>query len=163
MLHGSVVSSASVPADPRRTRGASLPVPGLLGLLILTLGLAATLVGPAVASDAAYEARTPERTAIYSFERDDRHLTPEQEQVLRADPAALAFWEAATPSYRKQVATWVTGAKREATRTSRLQQLVADSAAGRLVPPQRYGDPPAWLARAAQAAAEAAGQAGSGA
>ena len=112
---------------------------------------------------AAYEARTPERTAIYSFERDDRHLTPEQEQVLRADPAALAFWEAATPSYRKQVATWVTGAKREATRTSRLQQLVADSAAGRLVPPQRYGDPPAWLARAAQAAAEAAGQAGSGA
>ena len=41
------------------------------------------------------------------------------------------------------------------TREKRLAQLIDDSAHGRLVPPLRYGTPPAWLARAAQAAAEA--------
>ena len=104
---------------------------------------------------AAFEARTPGRTGVYSFERDDQPLTPEQEQALEADPAAWAFWQEATPSYRKQVASWLTSAKRETTRENRLRQLVEDCVAGRLVPPQRYGDPPAWLARAAAAAADA--------
>ena len=104
---------------------------------------------------AAYDARTETRTGVYSFERDDQRLAPEQEQRLRDDPAAWAFWQEATPSYRKQVTSWVVSAKREDTRERRLQQLVDDCAAGRLVPPQRYGDPPAWLARAGAAAADA--------
>jgi uncharacterized protein YdeI (YjbR/CyaY-like superfamily) len=75
--------------------------------------------------------------------------------VLAADPAATAFWEAATASYRKLATNWVVTAKQEKTRDARMAQLVADCAAGRLIPSQRYGTPPGWVQRAA-AAAEAA-------
>ena len=103
----------------------------------------------------AFQARREDRSGTYSFEQDDVVLTPEQEAVLRADPAAAAFWDAATPGYRKVVAHWVAEAKQEATRARRLAQLVEDSAAGRLVPNQRYGTPPVWVGRAAEAAAAA--------
>jgi uncharacterized protein YdeI (YjbR/CyaY-like superfamily) len=106
---------------------------------------------------AAFARRRPERTAVYAFERDDLGLTAEQEAAVRADPAASAFWDLTTPSYRKGVAAWLQDAKREETRAKRLAQLVADCAAGRLIPPQRYGGEPAWAVRAA-AAARAAGQ-----
>ena len=103
---------------------------------------------------AAYELRSDDRSRVYSHEqRND--LTPEQRDVIAADPAALAFWEEAIPSYRRAVANWVQSAKREQTRADRLATLVADCAAGRLVPPMRYGDTPAWLTRAAAAAATA--------
>lgn len=107
---------------------------------------------------AAYERRDPERTGVYSFERP-ADLDPAGLEAIRAGAAAQAFWEAATPSYRKVCATWVQGAKRAETRQSRLETLVADCAAGRLIPPQRYGTPPAWLARAAAAAADASAEA----
>ena len=75
---------------------------------------------------------------------------------LHADPAAAAFWRETTPSYRRTVVNWVLSAKRDQTRADRMATLIADCAAGRLVPPQRYGDPPAWLARAAAVAARVA-------
>lgn len=105
---------------------------------------------------AAFERRTADRTAVYSHEQRNE-LTPEQAASLAANPAAQAFWDAATPSYRRAVAHWVQSAKREQTRVDRLATLIEDSAAGRLVPFQRYGEPPAWLARAAAAAASADG------
>lgn len=105
---------------------------------------------------AAFDARSPERTAVYSYEGEEITLPPEQLDLLRADPAAWAFWEAATPSYRRLAASWVTSAKRETTRRSRLESLVQDCAAGRLVPPQRYGEQPRWVERAAAAARAAA-------
>lgn len=101
---------------------------------------------------AAFEARREDRSGTYSFEQGEAALTAEQEAVLRSDPAAAAFWDAATAGYRKVVAHWVGEAKQEATRARRLAQLVDDSAAGRLVPFQRYGTTPAWVARAAAAA-----------
>ena len=101
---------------------------------------------------AAFEARTAGSTAVYSYEGEELTLAPEQLQLLRDDPAAWAFWHEATPSYRRLAASWVTSAKREATRRSRLETLVADCAAGRLVPPQRYGETPRWVERAAAAA-----------
>ena len=102
---------------------------------------------------AAFAARREDRTARASFEQAARPLTPEQEAVLRVDPAAAAFWDAATPGYRRIVTHWLGEAKQQATRDRRLAQLVEDCAAGRLVKHQRYGDPPSWLARAAAAAA----------
>ena len=82
--------------------------------------------------------------AGYSFE-GDATLPPEYEARLRSDPAAEAFYYGrATPSYRKLCATWVFGAKTEATREKRFAELVADSAAGRLIRPQRYGEVPKW-------------------
>jgi uncharacterized protein YdeI (YjbR/CyaY-like superfamily) len=104
---------------------------------------------------AAFALRREDRTGIYSFERADAALTAEQEAVLRADPAAAAFWDAATAGYRKIVVHWIGEAKQEATRERRLAMLVEDCAAGRMVKFQRYGTVPSWVARAA-AAAEAA-------
>jgi uncharacterized protein YdeI (YjbR/CyaY-like superfamily) len=104
---------------------------------------------------AAFAARREDRTGTYSFEQTEARLTDEQDAVLRADPAAAAFWDAATAGYRKVVSHWVGEAKQQATRDRRLAQLVEDSAAGRLVKFQRYGDEPGWVSRAAAAAAAA--------
>ncbi len=101
---------------------------------------------------AAYERRRPDRTGTYSFEQGDVALAPEAEARLAADPAAAAFWASATPSYRRLCAHWVASAKQEATRERRLLQLIDDCANGRLIRPQRYGTPPGWVARAAEAA-----------
>ena len=100
---------------------------------------------------AAYEKRTPERSGIYAYE-SGRTLSDEQRERLLANPAAAAFWELATPSYRKMAENWVVSAKREQTRESRLVQLIEDCAEGRLIASQRYGDEPKWVARAAAAA-----------
>ncbi|KXZ58667.1 hypothetical protein Mlaev_02493 [Microbacterium laevaniformans] len=101
---------------------------------------------------AAFERRRPERTAIYSYETSDE-LDEIELAAITAVAAARAFWDAATPGYRRICAHWVHGARRAETRSARLAQLVEECAAGRLIPSQRYGIPPAWLARAAAAAA----------
>jgi len=80
----------------------------------------------------AFAARTSERTGVYSFERKEAaQLTPEQEQKLRANAAAAAFFDAQPPWYRRTATHWVISAKREETRARRLDQLLRDSAQGR--------------------------------
>jgi uncharacterized protein YdeI (YjbR/CyaY-like superfamily) len=80
----------------------------------------------------AFAARTPERTGVYSFERSEAaQFTPEQEQQLRANTAATAFFDAQPPWYRRTATHWVISAKREETRARRLDQLLRDSAQGR--------------------------------
>ncbi|MDN5744671.1 MAG: YdeI/OmpD-associated family protein [Nocardioidaceae bacterium] len=76
---------------------------------------------------------------------------------LVASAAATAFWEAATPTYRKTCTNWVLTAHQQTTRDRRMSQLIEDCAAGRLIPSQRYGESPRWVARAARAAQEASG------
>jgi uncharacterized protein YdeI (YjbR/CyaY-like superfamily) len=105
---------------------------------------------------AAFERRREDRSGVYSFENPPADLPPEFAARLAADAAASALWDAATPTYRRQVVHWVLSAKQEATRDRRLVQLIEDSAAGRLVPPQRYGETPKWAERAAEAARAAA-------
>lgn len=100
---------------------------------------------------AAYERRRPDRTDVYSYSRH-QEVPAELTELLTASPSAAAFWEAATASYRRLAVSWVTSAKRDATRQQRMEQLVDDCAHGRLIPPQRYGDAPRWLERAAEAA-----------
>ena len=107
---------------------------------------------------AAYERRKPERSGIYAYEAG-RELDDEQRARVLADPAAAAFWQFATPSYRRVAENWVVTAKQEQTREKRLLQLIDDSAHGRLIPSQRYGKQPAWVERAA-AAADAVGHQG---
>ncbi len=105
---------------------------------------------------AAFQERREDRSVIYSYENPERDLPEAYGAQLAASAAATAFWEVATPSYRRLAVSWVLTAKQEATRDRRMGQLVEASAAGQLIPPQRYGAVPAWLARAA-AAASAAG------
>lgn len=107
---------------------------------------------------AAFAARREDRTGVYSFERQGLELPPAYAAQLTADEGATAFWETATPGYRTIATAWVTGAKQPSTNDRRMAQLVADCAAGRLIPSQRYGTVPAWVARAAAAAAAAGGE-----
>ncbi len=103
---------------------------------------------------AAFARRRPERQGTYSYEQDgELVLPPEYAAQLAASPAAAAFWAAATASYRKICISWVSSAKQQQTNDRRMTQLVEDSAAGRLIPTQRYGAAPRWLSRAAAAAA----------
>ncbi|MGV9767870.1 YdeI/OmpD-associated family protein [Microbacterium sp. NPDC003461] len=105
---------------------------------------------------AAFERRAPARSGVYSHENGEAELDPRLRGIVEASPATTAFLAEAAPGYRKAVRHWIMSAAQEATRERRARQLVADSEAGRLVPPQRPGRPPAWLPRAAAAAAAAA-------
>ncbi|BDZ65305.1 YdeI/OmpD-associated family protein [Agromyces mangrovi Wang et al. 2018] len=104
------------------------------------------------AGTAAFEGRRADQATGYSSETLLTELPPEYAEQLAASAPATAFWNAATPSYRKTVTNWVLTAKQQATRDRRLQQVIDDSAAGRLVSFQRYGDEPKWVERAAAAA-----------
>jgi uncharacterized protein YdeI (YjbR/CyaY-like superfamily) len=94
------------------------------------------LVAPA--GLAAFERRSDDRTAIYSYEqRRNAKLEPDQQRRLRADERAHAFFESQPPSYRRAAIHWVTSAKKPETRERRLSQLIECSAARELVPPLR--------------------------
>jgi len=87
----------------------------------------------------AFEARVPEKTAIYSYEREAAVFTDVELATLQASPAAWADWASRPPSYRKTVTHWVTSAKQPATRERRLAALLEESAAGRPVGPMLVG------------------------
>ena len=83
---------------------------------------------------AAWEARDPARSAIYSFEQKEAaQLDAEAQARFQANPQAWSFWQAQPPGYRKQITHWVTSAKREETRARRLELLIADCAAGKRI------------------------------
>ncbi|HWJ10234.1 MAG TPA: YdeI/OmpD-associated family protein [Nocardioides sp.] len=104
---------------------------------------------------AIWEARRKD-PAPYTHEVDGEIVLPEQYAAqLAASPAATAFLQASTRTYRRICMNWVLTAKQEATRDRRMAQLVECSAAGALIPSQRYGDIPKWVERAAAAARDA--------
>jgi uncharacterized protein YdeI (YjbR/CyaY-like superfamily) len=96
---------------------------------------------------AAFEKRREDRSGVYAYENRDRVWPDEYEARLRANARASAFWDGATPSYRKVVTNWVVTAKQEATREKRMAELIDDCANLRLVKGQRYGTEPAWVRR----------------
>ncbi len=88
---------------------------------------------------AVFDARDPARTNLYSFEREQAALRPDEEAELRAQRRAWEWFQAQPPSYRKPVLHWIVSAKQEATRRRRFVTLVACCAAGEPVPPMRVG------------------------
>jgi uncharacterized protein YdeI (YjbR/CyaY-like superfamily) len=101
------------------------------------------------AGRAAYERGREDKRGIYAYEQAQAgQLPPEYAAQLTADPRASAFWQRATPSYRKQCIHWVLSAKQAPTRDRRMATLVASCAAYEAIPPMRFGDPPSWIARA---------------
>ena len=79
----------------------------------------------------AYEARTDDRTGVYSFEREQAAELPRE----RFSDEAWEYFQSQPPWYRRAAAHWVTSAKREETRGRRLATLIEDSAAGRTIKP----------------------------
>jgi uncharacterized protein YdeI (YjbR/CyaY-like superfamily) len=83
---------------------------------------------------AAFQAREESNSRIYAYEnRDKAVFDPALEERFRANEKAWSFFQAQPPGYRKTATFWVASAKQEATRLRRLDQLIADSAAGRRI------------------------------
>ena len=81
----------------------------------------------------AFEARSPEKTAIYSYEREHATLDDDQQRRLREDEAAHAFFERQPPGYRRGATHWIVSAKRPETRERRFLKLLEESRAGRRI------------------------------
>ena len=82
----------------------------------------------------AFEAREESNSRIYAYEnRDKLSLDPAMEERFRANEKAWNFFQAQPPGYRRTATFHVMGAKQDATRQRRLDQLIADSAAGRRI------------------------------
>ncbi len=79
---------------------------------------------------AAFEARTPERTGVYSYERVVLGFSAAEAARFRADAGAWADWERRPPSYRKAVTHWVTSPKGEETRQRRFEELLVEFGRG---------------------------------
>jgi uncharacterized protein YdeI (YjbR/CyaY-like superfamily) len=85
----------------------------------------------------AFEARTEERSGVYSAEQGDIAFTPEQEQQFKANSKAWEFFQSQPPSYCKPAVWWVISAKKEETKVKRMAELIDYSEKGERVPPLR--------------------------
>jgi uncharacterized protein YdeI (YjbR/CyaY-like superfamily) len=83
----------------------------------------------------AFEKRSEELSAIYSYERQNAVLPRKFEKQIRANKKAWAFFADQPASYRKAVTWWIISAKKEETQLKRLAKLIEDSENKRTVPP----------------------------
>lgn len=74
---------------------------------------------------ATFDARTPDRTGVYSFELRVENLPDDLRTRLARDRTASRYFEAQPPWYRRTVVHWVTSAKRPETRERRFTTLIA--------------------------------------
>ena len=86
----------------------------------------------------AFESAKNLRRAPAPHELADMALPEECEAKIRAVPEAWECFAGATPSYRKQCAHWIMGAKRAQTRSKRLEILIDCSSRGEPIPPLRW-------------------------
>lgn len=76
---------------------------------------------------ALFNNRQEDKSAIYSYEKHPAELPPELEKLFKRNKAAWKFFSAQPPYYRKSMIYWVVSAKREETKISRLEKLIASS------------------------------------
>jgi uncharacterized protein YdeI (YjbR/CyaY-like superfamily) len=81
----------------------------------------------------AFAARSAPRPGEYTYVTRPPDLPERYAASFRRNGAAWRFWSAQRPSYRKSMTWWVVSAKREGTRLGRLEALITESAAGRIV------------------------------
>jgi uncharacterized protein YdeI (YjbR/CyaY-like superfamily) len=83
----------------------------------------------------AFEQRTAERSAIYSYEqRQTATLSDALETQFLANKKAWNFFQSQPPWYRRVSTFWVLSAKREETKLKRLTKLIEDSGNQRTIP-----------------------------
>lgn len=78
-----------------------------------------------------FQARDPERTGIYSFEKAPAKFSVAQTRLFKKDRGAWTWFAAQAPSYRRVATHWVVSAKQETTRARRLESLIVHCAAGK--------------------------------
>ncbi len=79
------------------------------------------------AGAAAFKARDPKLTAIYSFENRPRQLDAACQAKFESNEAAWKFFSEQPPGYRRLMTWWIMEAKRDETRARRLERLIRDS------------------------------------
>ena len=84
----------------------------------------------------AFEKRTDDNSAIYSYEqRKSAELSAQLERQFRTRKSAWDFFQSQPPSYRRVATYWVISAKKEETRLKRLNTLIEDSERGQRIGP----------------------------
>jgi uncharacterized protein YdeI (YjbR/CyaY-like superfamily) len=84
----------------------------------------------------AYKGRSAKRTGVYSFEqRQPPRLSRADQRRFKANAAAWHFFKDQSAWYQRTATWWVTSAKREETRTRRLNGLIGNCALGRRMAP----------------------------
>jgi uncharacterized protein YdeI (YjbR/CyaY-like superfamily) len=92
------------------------------------------LMSPAGLS--AFDKRSDERSAIYSYEqRKSAKLEDAHEKKFHANKTAWDFFQSQPPWYRRTATYWIISAKREETRAKRLATLIECSERQKPVPP----------------------------
>lgn len=79
---------------------------------------------------AAYALRDDKRTGIYAFENRPREFSAEVQKIFKQNKKAWEFFNAQPAYYAKVCTFWVMEAKKEETRTRRLNQLIELSSNG---------------------------------
>ena len=77
---------------------------------------------------AAFEARDPRRSEVYSFEQADPRFDPAEEAEFRAQGDAWSYYQGRAPFYRRTTTWWVISAKKPETRRRRLETLMKSCA-----------------------------------
>ncbi len=90
----------------------------------------------------AFEIRDEKKANLYSFEQKEVAFTPAQKKLFKANTAAWKYFESMPLSYRRPATWWVQSAKQEATKTQRLNTLIADSEAGKKIKSLSYASKP---------------------
>ena len=76
----------------------------------------------------AFEARLEYRSGIYSYEQRPVELPEKYAKLIKKNKAAWDFFQAQPPSYRKMINWYIVSAKKEETRSQRIEKLIAASA-----------------------------------
>ena len=76
----------------------------------------------------AFKARRQYKSGIYSYEQRSAELPEPYSGGLKKNKAAWDFFEAQPPSYRKMMSWYILSAKKEETRSQRLNRLISASA-----------------------------------
>ena len=80
---------------------------------------------------AAFSKREEKRSAVYSFENEEKHLSPVFEEYFKANSNAWAFFQSQAPWYKRTSIYRVMTAKQEKTQLARLEALIKASAEGK--------------------------------
>jgi uncharacterized protein YdeI (YjbR/CyaY-like superfamily) len=83
----------------------------------------------------AFEKRDEKSSAIYSYEREASQLSPEFLKKFRAKKGAWKYFMATPPWYQRTAIHWVTSAKKEETKLSRLERLIESSSKAEFIGP----------------------------
>lgn len=86
----------------------------------------------------AFRKREASKSALDSFEDRPQNLPPPYLNRLKSNARAWTYFQAQPPWYRRAVAWWILSAKKDETKTRRLEQLILDSSHGRPVPPLKW-------------------------